>query len=115
MPDLSQYDSSLSSLSSTLNNITSIYDDEIDYLSGAIDSISSSISGLSGQYWETGGDDSTCNADTAIIDTHLYVGCCLIQNGTSYFNDTVAVGCGIQIGSTSLNEQQLQALLQLIN
>ena len=153
------------------DNIIDQHTSDITYLSGVIDDLSGS---LSGDYWESGGDSSTCYGESIgdseqntvidlddqtlygrwridLIDSYsisadyayfgqlqardavftgcgLYTGCTYVCPTASYFDGTLTVeGCGIfnsninigcggylYIGSTSLSEQQLQALLRLI-
>ena len=102
MPTLTGYD----------QEITNI-DNRIVVISGAVDVLSSQISGLSGNYWESGGDSSTCyGSDIAdsfgnsVIDLDR---CELVANWTTHGNHSITgdlsvggsihvLGCGVTVG-----------------
>ena len=120
MPDIN-----IDGLTADINQIFSdimVINGEIDYLSGVISA------GLSGDYWELGGDQNTCYG--AVIgdeDTNI-----AINLNNKYLNDDwsvtdsfgvghnlsvsndATVGGTLTIGNTTINEAQLSALLQLV-
>lgn len=102
MPDITDYGSDISDIYNHINN----YYYEIQYLSSCIDDLSGH---LSGDYWECGGDNTTCygssignsNQITVIdLDNQELEGnwdC----NGT-FYADYFDVGCAIHLGCTSI-------------
>lgn len=95
MPDIDSITGDISNIHNEINN----FYDEITYLSGCIDELSGQ---LSGDYWESGGDNSTCygssignSSGTVVIDLdnqelvsnngYWYVPY-LYSSGTAWFN-----------------------------
>lgn len=120
MPDIN-----IDGLTADINQIYSditIINDDIDYLSGVISA------GLSGEYWERGGDQNTCyGAAIGDEDTNI-----AINLNNRYLNDDwsvtdsfgvghnlsvsndATIGGTLTIGNTTLTEAQLSAILQLV-
>ena len=108
MPDLDSIEGDITNIYGEINN----FYDEIQYLSACIDELSGH---LSGDYWEQGGDSSTCygssignsNQITVIdLDGQGLEGNWYCNNGT-FYSGYFDVGCSISLGNTTIGHTNI--------